>query len=361
HVLRAITKKLSSTEIIYPKYIAHEAHTICHVIDSDLPNSNIVKNVDSYKVFCRKDLHEHIIQLIRIHFSLHPLIPTENRSKFITLQELEQWVLWARSSTGYINILCSTMAIESHWRIIKHDYLSEYNNARLDLLVHIIIRSEDRMIPIKKKIIKPNPQRITNTQQWICSCLDFLLSRFFICKHLVQEVEPVPVGFFKKFTEQYDNPFENLPKNLLLTILNKSSNVHTPNQKAISNNNSNAPFQDNTKINQNEENMIVVLLPQYEDDTIELSQYEDDPINLLQDDTIECEESKKKNELYSLLEEVKTIIDENIQSPNAEKWINSIDKNFNSLRKMVNDCRQLNRQQKFPNTWEGRNHNTFWI
>ena len=69
----------------------------------------------------------------------------------------------------------------------------------------------------------------------------------------------------------------------------------------------------------------------------------------------------KKEDLYFLLEQVKTIIDENTQTPNAEKWINSIDKNFNSLRAMVNDCEQLNRQRKIPNTWNGYNHNTFWI
>ncbi|CAG8717444.1 13410_t:CDS:1 [Dentiscutata erythropus] len=32
------------------------------------------------KVFCQKDYCEHIMQLIQIHFSLHPLIPTEHQS-----------------------------------------------------------------------------------------------------------------------------------------------------------------------------------------------------------------------------------------------------------------------------------------
>ncbi|CAG8844103.1 31875_t:CDS:2, partial [Racocetra persica] len=74
-------------------------------------NSNRIKNVaadDEYKIFCRKDLCEHIIQLIRVHFSVHPLIPTE-------------------TPTEHINILRSSMTIESHWRAIKHNYLSEYN------------------------------------------------------------------------------------------------------------------------------------------------------------------------------------------------------------------------------------------
>ncbi|CAG8812750.1 8804_t:CDS:1, partial [Dentiscutata erythropus] len=31
------------------------------------------------------------------------------------------------------------MTIESHWKVIKHDYLSEYNHICLNLLVYIII------------------------------------------------------------------------------------------------------------------------------------------------------------------------------------------------------------------------------
>ncbi|CAG8817842.1 9096_t:CDS:1, partial [Racocetra fulgida] len=52
---------------------------------------------------------------------------------------LERWNLWARSVTKHINVIRSTMTIESHWCVIKHDYLSEYNRAHLDLLVYIII------------------------------------------------------------------------------------------------------------------------------------------------------------------------------------------------------------------------------
>ncbi|CAG8792149.1 44792_t:CDS:2, partial [Gigaspora margarita] len=101
-----------------------------------------------------------------------------------------QWELWARSATKYINILRSTMTIENHWKIIKHNYLSEYN---------------------------------------------------------------------------------------------------------------------------------------LEDDTVNELLYKDD--NTIED---------KKKEFYLLLDSVKVIIDENIQTPNAEKWLNSVDKNFNTLWKMLN-------------------------
>ncbi|CAG8780739.1 16067_t:CDS:1, partial [Cetraspora pellucida] len=45
---------------------------------TNLPDNLSVVDLNKYKVFCRKDQHEHIIQLVRFHFSLHPLIPTEN-------------------------------------------------------------------------------------------------------------------------------------------------------------------------------------------------------------------------------------------------------------------------------------------
>ncbi|CAG8843957.1 5953_t:CDS:2, partial [Racocetra persica] len=32
----------------------------------------------------------------------------------------EMWKIWAHASNSKINILWSTMAIESHWRVIPH-------------------------------------------------------------------------------------------------------------------------------------------------------------------------------------------------------------------------------------------------
>ncbi|CAG8671156.1 1132_t:CDS:1, partial [Racocetra fulgida] len=69
--------------------------------------------------------------------------------------------------------------------------------------------------------------------------------------------------------------------------------------------------------------------------------------------------SHKKEELYSLIEHVKSIIEENSQQPNAKQWINASDKNFNSLRRMVDNCEKYNKRQKIQNTWRGQNHNTF--
>ena len=48
---------------------------------------------------------------------------------------------------------------------------------------------------------RPDPQR------WVCTCPHFVVSRFLICKHLVQSVKPVPPHFFFEVTRNRTTPF----------------------------------------------------------------------------------------------------------------------------------------------------------
>ncbi|CAG8802406.1 23643_t:CDS:2, partial [Dentiscutata erythropus] len=123
---------------------------------------------------------------------------------------------------AYLYTEC-TMAIKSHWWVLKHDFFSNFNNARLDLIIYIIVSKvipcqadrlqllhdgrcmpkwrEEFLVEWKKlsnKIITNNPNRITDPSRWICSCPSFLLNQFYICKHLMQIRNPVEFGFFKK-------------------------------------------------------------------------------------------------------------------------------------------------------------------
>src|SRR2546427_198715 len=150
--------------------------------------------------------------------------------------------------------------------------------------------------------------------------------------HLVQQVNHIPSGFFKKisrqgfypflqFNEEYINAFKDLPENLFLATLDGSQIESATNQKDP------VLFQDNIMSQDTSLQDFIITQDNTFSDNNEFVK-------------------NKKEELYFLLEQVKTIIDENTQTPNAEKWINSIDKNFNSLRAMVNDCEQLNRQRK---------------
>ncbi|KAJ7223374.1 hypothetical protein GGX14DRAFT_310039, partial [Mycena pura] len=51
-----------------------------------------------------------------------------------------RWELWARSAHPTIPRLRTTMICESHWRLIKHDYLPHFHSPRLDLLAYVLVQ-----------------------------------------------------------------------------------------------------------------------------------------------------------------------------------------------------------------------------
>jgi hypothetical protein len=56
----------------------------------------------------------------------------------------EKWVLWARSTIFQVPSAKSTMLVESHWRVLKRNYLYHHNRPRLDLLTYIIMNNHCR-------------------------------------------------------------------------------------------------------------------------------------------------------------------------------------------------------------------------
>jgi hypothetical protein len=50
-----------------------------------------------------------------------------------------KWNQWARSSTMTIPNAKSTMLVESHWRVLKRNFLYHYNRPRFDLLTYLMI------------------------------------------------------------------------------------------------------------------------------------------------------------------------------------------------------------------------------
>ena len=138
------------------------------------------------------------------------------------------WVLWAQAATpNEICIFKTTMLVESHWKVVKRDYLSRFFRPHIDLVTFIIIT---RLIPHnevmynkyqtgrekvgwRKKFKKhwkecakkefSGKLYYTNTDQWICSCPAFLYNRFFLCKHLVKSVNNfITTEFFNKVQRQ---------------------------------------------------------------------------------------------------------------------------------------------------------------
>ena len=143
------------------------------------------------------------------------------------------WILWARAATpDRICIFKTTMLMESHWKVIKRNYLPRFFRPRLDLVIFIIIT---RLIPHNeimydkyqkgrekvawRKDFKKHWKNLatkeiseelyyTNTDQWICSCLAFLKDRFFLCKHLVKLVNNTTTSeFFNNIQRQGIYPF----------------------------------------------------------------------------------------------------------------------------------------------------------
>ena len=55
------------------------------------------------------------------------------------------WRTWARSSVpDRIALSATTMLIEAHWKVLKCNHLYQFNRARLDLLVYVIIERYGR-------------------------------------------------------------------------------------------------------------------------------------------------------------------------------------------------------------------------
>ncbi|KAJ3985287.1 hypothetical protein F5890DRAFT_1409822 [Lentinula detonsa] len=222
--------------------------------------------VGSKHHFCSPEFRQPIIDLMEQHYCAHPLIPgyahpslggikewaVKKIYSFCVKNDLREvwayiwenwyragrWELWARSVDNGIAILKTTMMVEAHWRRIKHDFLHHFHSPRIDLLAWILItklappyyhrlsqmmtdsgryrnlaswrkgfkaewkKLEKRPItyPLSDKY-RPDPSR------WVCGCPSFYKSRFLICKHLVQAVEPVPVTFFLEVKRNRSTPF----------------------------------------------------------------------------------------------------------------------------------------------------------
>ncbi|EXX62214.1 hypothetical protein RirG_163850 [Rhizophagus irregularis DAOM 197198w] len=155
HAKKSIKKKLADNS--EPKYNAYnpiEANSQfsfidilwCPIIPPNLPF-----------IFCPKTLQVKILELFTKHFHLHPLIPigsgeflssediwkllTEEMYNFCYENDLKYvwaymwcnwykfnlWVLWARAADPEkICIFKTTMLVESHWKVIKRNYLPRF-------------------------------------------------------------------------------------------------------------------------------------------------------------------------------------------------------------------------------------------
>ncbi|KAI1002825.1 hypothetical protein K3495_g5378 [Podosphaera aphanis] len=212
---------------------------------------------------------EIVLGMFSRHYNMHSLIPDQNgtyRSAkqihldcinelyawchsrnyfrlwaylFVNWYAPEQWKLWARSScaTG-IPVLKTTMIVESHCRMVKHDYLHQYNRPRVDLVVSILTflvipQAVDKMNAIRsknhrkavtawRKTFKKNWDDLldsvvdqdllkyhTNPINWTCAYPGFLMSQFLVCKHIkfcYEKISDRP-KLFSEIERQRESPF----------------------------------------------------------------------------------------------------------------------------------------------------------
>ena len=181
HVKRAVEQRLSSrAQMQKLRYNAIEAHQQCSIInpswqqivflDSNTQSLQHGKAKRSGQL-CEKSIRDEVKKLMEKHFNRHMLIPTSEKTFIQDAQIIwnqcvsemyqycydrnlinvwaylycewyspDKWVLWARSSYSRIGVLRTTMVVESHWRILKRDYLYKFNRPRLDLLCFVIVK-----------------------------------------------------------------------------------------------------------------------------------------------------------------------------------------------------------------------------
>ncbi|KAL0578321.1 hypothetical protein V5O48_003668 [Marasmius crinis-equi] len=154
-----------------------------------------------------------------------------------------RWALWARSSNpNEIPRLKTTMILESHWKHIKHDYLGHFSNPQIDFLIWMVVVKagaaylnsfENIMIDDgrwthraswrkdfkrewqqcrKAEIPQPiNSKYRPDSCHWVCTCPAFVLSRFLLCKHLVQSVRDIDPVFFWEVQRNRTAPWYTHP------------------------------------------------------------------------------------------------------------------------------------------------------
>ncbi|KAH8976424.1 hypothetical protein EDB86DRAFT_2840982 [Lactarius hatsudake] len=208
--------------------------------------------------FCPIKYREAIVDMMEHHFCAHPLIPGYSA---LTPEGIKAWAvkqmyslcvhhdllnlwayLWENWEPREIPHLKMTMFIEGHWWHVKEDYLQHFSLPHVDLLVWVLVTKLGPMyyrkldvvlnnigcfhkLPWWRRDFKFEWNKATRTpitmplnekykpdvNQFVCTCLQFVVSRFLLCKHLVQQFQPVNPKFFLEVTRNRCPPFWSHP------------------------------------------------------------------------------------------------------------------------------------------------------
>ncbi|CAB4374030.1 unnamed protein product [Rhizophagus irregularis] len=209
------------------------------------------------------------------------------------------------------------MIVESYWKVLKWDFLYKFFHPRFDLVVFIITKKPEWKKIFKsewKRLAKHNVSNDLDPDKWICGCLYYLTSRFFIYKHLIQQKGEILPKFFDHIKRNNQYPF-------LENADNRSNS--TP-------------------------NTLLQLVPCVQNECTIHEELTKDDFDTFFD------------ELISITKAATDLLEEHKLSQNI-KWGKGIEKNFNSIRKMVQEVETYRRKRTIPLTWKGHTHNTRFL
>ncbi|CAB4409818.1 unnamed protein product [Rhizophagus irregularis] len=339
HIKKALKKRLSDNTqpkiITYSSNSAHEAlrSKIIEILEIHMHRHSLIPNINGYHLSAEEIWRESAYKMYEFCFG------NDLRNVWVYLwtnwYKKEIWILWARSAIPEkICMFRTTMLSESHWKVIKRDYLPKFFRPRLDLVIYVLLT---RLIPhhqqqynkylcgrekpswrkdfkkewnnLQKKEI--NNKYFTDTEKWICSCLGFLKNRFFLCKHLINASQfTITPFFFNKVQRQEIYPF---------IFLSAEESIQNP--SSISNKDN--VLNNITNLTNNDEYTQLTIVNSISDDD------DDQTIQLFKD--------------YKLiLHEALRIVEEQENISN-KRWAQAVQTSFKGIKNLVTDINKYER------------------
>jgi hypothetical protein len=360
HIKKAVEARLSNNKI--PQQINYNSIVAQQQFSFIDPSFKPVITKDKVN-FCPKDLRPLVWKFMNKHLHLHLLIPTID-GQFLSLNSIwkmaveeaynfckqhslpwlwiylwnewynsDCWFLWFRAGCDdKISIFKTNMFVEAHWKVLKRDFLYKFFRPRLDLVVFIImeqaiphnLRKFEQIFVVKRekadwrKAFKKewknlaeqplNNMYLTDISNWICGCPAFFISRFLICKHLVQQKGDIDVRFFDQVHHHHQYPFINIA----LTEIND-----------------------------------------FKQSVVQASYLEDEDEN-----SIIYEEVY--NRLIDIMERSLEILKDQ-QGKKNFKWVKGVEKNFKPIEDMLAEISVYKRRRTMPRTFKDHSHNTLFF
>ncbi|CAB5356877.1 unnamed protein product [Rhizophagus irregularis] len=242
HLEHAIERRLKdkkSKSTGYSKNKAIEAHQQFDFIESTWIPTGCAGSL------CPDDNIKEIINIVKRHAIMHPLIPVAKNTFWNSAQIYQYCVQEAYQFCHSNNLskLWGYLWINCYWRVLKYNYKYNYNRPRLDRLTQILVEQlvpdsdlkltqyhTNRNFPAWWQNFKKDWNKAVNTNiepgmderyhidaiNWICSCPAYSQSRYLLCKHLVAKKNILPT--FMETVRHHNYPLVSFGANKISSI-----------------------------------------------------------------------------------------------------------------------------------------------